>query len=127
MHLKAMKVLLSIKPEYANKIFTGEKKYEFRRTIFKNKQIKKVIVYASSPISKVIGEFDIDIIISEEPSRLWEITQQHSGISEDFFYSYFNQKEIAHAIKVKSFKKYDDPLCIRKDFNALPPQSFMYL
>ena len=34
-----MKVLLSIKPEFAEKIFDGTKLYEFRRSIFKNKNI----------------------------------------------------------------------------------------
>jgi predicted transcriptional regulator len=32
-----MKVILSIKPEYAFKIFDGTKKFEFRRVIFKKK------------------------------------------------------------------------------------------
>lgn len=31
-----MKVLLSIKPEFAERIFNGSKKYEFRKVIFKN-------------------------------------------------------------------------------------------
>ena len=31
-----MKVVLSIKPEFANKIFDGTKKFEFRKSIFKN-------------------------------------------------------------------------------------------
>lgn len=35
-----MKVLLSIKPKYANAIFAGTKKFEFRRSIFKNLNIK---------------------------------------------------------------------------------------
>ena len=29
-----MKIILSIKPEIANKIFEGDKKFEFRRSIF---------------------------------------------------------------------------------------------
>jgi len=37
-----MKILLSIKPEYAEKIFAGTKKYEFRRSIFKNPDVKTV-------------------------------------------------------------------------------------
>ncbi len=48
-----MKVVLSIKPEFANKIFNGTKKYEFRRAIFKNEKVKFIIVYASLPIRKV--------------------------------------------------------------------------
>ena len=36
-----MKVLLSIKPEYVDKIFSGEKRYEYRKSMFKNKNIDK--------------------------------------------------------------------------------------
>ena len=121
-----MKVVLSIKPEYANKIFDGTKKFEFRKAIFKNDKIKTVIVYASSPVQKVIGEFEIEKIINHDLDTLWCITQHYSGISEDYFYQYFAEKEIGYAIKIKKTKKYKFPKCLRADFNLLPPQSFAY-
>ncbi len=34
-----VKALLSVKPEYAEKILSGEKIYEFRRRIFKRKDV----------------------------------------------------------------------------------------
>lgn len=122
-----MNVLLSIKPEYVEKIFSGEKKYEFRRILFRNKKVKKVIVYASSPVKKVVGEFEIEYILSDDPKILWQQTKEHSGITSDFFFSYFSDKAIGYAIKVKRAKRYRKPLCIKKDFNATPPQSFLYL
>ena len=122
-----MKVILSIKPEYANKIFEGTKKYEFRRAIFRNTEVTKIIVYASSPVQKIIGEFEIDHIINLGLEELWQRTHKHSGITEDYFFEYFSDKENGYAIKIKSFKKYKKPLCIREDFNASPPQSFLYL
>lgn len=84
-----MKVVLSIKPEFAEKIFDGSKKFEFRRSIFKEKSVKKVIVYASSPVQQVIGEFEIDEIINCEIDTLWDITENYSGITRDYFYQYF--------------------------------------
>ncbi|MFK8377110.1 ASCH domain-containing protein [Capnocytophaga canimorsus] len=122
-----MKVLLSIKPEFAKKIFDGTKKFEFRKTIFKNKNVKKVIVYASSPVQKVIGEFEIEKIISKEIDALWIETQDYSGISEEFFYEYFSKKEIGHAIKIKKAKKYSVPKNLREEYDIFPPQSFVYL
>jgi predicted transcriptional regulator len=122
-----MKVLLSIKPEFADKIFSGTKKYEFRRSIFKKKEVKTIVVYASSPVQKIIGEFEIETIIKEELNRLWELTKDLSGISEDYFFEYFRNKEAGFAIKIKRTKKYNTPLSIKEDFNATPPQSFMYL
>jgi len=122
-----MKVVLSIKPQFANKIFDGSKKYEFRKAIFKNEKIKTVIVYASSPVQQVIGEFEIEKIITHDIDTLWCLTQHYSGISEDYFYEYFAEKEMGYAIKIKKTKKYKTPKCLKADFNLLPPQSFAYL
>ena len=122
-----MRVLLSIKPEFAEKIFDGTKLYEFRRSVFKNKNVKTVIVYASSPTKKVIGEFDIDIILNDDLDNLWANTKYAAGISEDFFFSYFRNKQKGYAIKVKHTKRYKTPKCLRNDFNAHPPQSFIYV
>lgn len=122
-----MKVLLSIKPEFAFKIFEGTKRFEFRKVIFKKPNITTVVVYASSPVQKVIGEFEIDKILSSDPNEIWEQTKQYSGISEDFFNEYFEDREIAHAIKIKKAKKYKTPLNIKSDFNVFPPQSYVYL
>jgi predicted transcriptional regulator len=121
-----MNVILSIKPEYANKIFDGTKKYEFRRAIFKNPDVRKVVVYSSSPVQKIIGEFEIDCIISHELNELWNKTKKHSGISEDFFFQYFGEKELGFAIKIKNTKLYKVPKCIREDYKLFPPQSFLY-
>jgi predicted transcriptional regulator len=122
-----MRVVLSIKPEFANKIFEGSKKFEFRRSIFKNQAVKKVVVYASSPVQMVIGEFEIDQIFNLELNALWQKTNKHSGISEDYFYEYFGDKELGYAIKIKNVKKYKKPMCLRRDFNLAPPQSFAYV
>jgi predicted transcriptional regulator len=122
-----MRVLLSIKPEYAYKIFDGTKRFEFRKVIFKNPNIKTVVVYASSPVQQVIGEFEIDDIFSFDPEAIWKMTKKYSGITEAFFYQYFADREIAHSIKIKTVKKYRKPLSIRDDFNVVPPQSYVYL
>lgn len=122
-----MKVLLSIKPEFAFKIFEGKKKFEFRKVIFKNPNVKTVVVYASSPVQRVIGEFEIDNILSSDPTEIWRLTKKYSGISEDFFNEYFADREIAHAIKIKSTKKYKQPLHLQDNYNVVPPQSYVYL
>ena len=122
-----MKVLLSIKPEFAFKIFDGEKKFEFRKVIFKNPDIRTVVVYASSPVQQVIGEFEIDDILSSSPDEIWELTKNYSGISEMYFHEYFENRLVAHAIKIKNTKRYKRPMSLKEDFNVLPPQSYMYL
>jgi predicted transcriptional regulator len=122
-----MRVLLSIKPEFAFKIFDGTKKYEFRKSIFKRNDVNKVVVYASSPVQQVIGEFEIDDILCEDLDVLWKITRKFSGISKDFYDEYFSNKEKAFAIKVGNVQRYSRPKLL-SDFNVnYAPQSFAYL
>lgn len=120
-----MKVVLSIKPEFANKIFDGTKLFEFRKVMFKE-SIKSVLVYSSSPVQKVIGEFQIGEIIKHDLETLWDLTKEHSGISEEYFYEYFAEKEHGFAIQIKKKTKFKTPKCLREDYNLTPPQSFAY-
>ena len=121
-----MKVLLAIKPEFADKIFSGIKKYEYRKVIF-TKKVNKVIIYASSPISKVVGEFTIDNIIKGKPDKVWQETKDYAGITVSYFNDYFKGKDIAYAIKIKDCHKYDKPLSLKEIGVQYVPQSFSYL
>lgn len=104
-----MKVLLSIKPEFAEKIFNGTKKFEFRRSIFKKPEVKTVVVYASSPTKQVIGEFDIEKIVFDDVNNLWEQTYPFAGIKQELFFNYFVNKKQGFAISIKEARKYTKP------------------
>lgn len=123
-----MKVLLSIKPEYAEKILNGEKRFEFRKALFKNRDVKTVVIYATMPVGKVVGEFEFDGIVSGTPKAVWLETEDYSGISQDFFEEYFEGREMAHAIKVGNVIRYKDPLSLNMIVpNGLAPQSYRYI
>ena len=122
-----MKVLLSIKPEFALKIFNGSKKFEFRRSIFKNRDIKQVIVYASSPVGKIIGEFEIEDILHDELPILLSKIKNHSGTSEENLKKYFSNKSKGYAIQIKNAELYDEPKPLDSLGISTAPQSFMYV
>lgn len=123
-----MKVLLSIKPEFVEKIFSGEKKFEYRRSIFKDKSVDTIIIYATMPVGKVVGEIKIKSILNFEIEYLWEKTKSSSGISYDFYKSYFHDKDTGYAIQIKEVKEYKNPFSISKLGNSMrPPQSFCYI
>jgi predicted transcriptional regulator len=122
-----MNVLLSIKPEFAFKIFDGSKRYEYRRSIFKQAEVTKVIVYASAPIQKVIGEFEIADVLHGEPEELWAKTGDVAGISHDRFLEYFSNISKGYAIGVRTPTMYSVPLPLERFMVSSPPQSFVYL
>lgn len=122
-----MTVLLSIKPEFAFKIFNGSKKYEYRRAIFARKEVTTVVVYASHPVKRVIGEFEIGGILHDEPHSLWALTKQYAGINKTRFFEYFRDRAKGYAIEIRSTVTYKDPMLLSSLMVSSPPQSFMYI
>lgn len=121
-------VLLSIRPQFVEQIFKGNKRFEFRRVLFKDRDVKRIVVYATAPVSKVVGEFEIDDIIEDEIVNLWEKTKDHSGITEEYFNKYFVGKENGYAIKIGKYLEYYEHRELDKDLNIrYVPQSFVYL
>lgn len=123
-----MKVLLSIKPEFVDRIFDGSKKFEFRKSLFKRDGINKVVIYSTMPVGKVVGEFEIKNIFLDELSSLWTRTAKDSGISQKFFDEYYKGKEKGVAIQIGKLTKYSEPLPLSHlGANVTAPQSYRYL
>lgn len=122
-----MKVLLSIKPEYVEKIFSGVKKYEYRRSIFKNKEIKTIVIYSTFPVKKIVGEFKIKNIVKDLPEKLWELAPENTGIDKRKFMEYFDDKKEGYAIEIGKIKIYKTPKLLEELSVKKAPQSFLYL
>ena len=124
-----MKILLSIKPEYVERILNGTKKFEYRKKIFKNKNVNTVVIYATKPIGKVVGEFYIRNIIEDNPQTIWNLTNKYSGISKKSFDEYFHNVQEGFAIEIAHFVKYKKELELNEVSKKLKsaPQSFAYI
>ena len=68
-----MDAILSIKPQFVEEIIAGRKTYEFRKKGFKER-VRKVYVYASSPVCRIIGEFTLGQILEGHPDFIWSKT-----------------------------------------------------
>lgn len=123
-----MKALLSIKPEFVEKIFSGEKLFEYRKAIFKRPEVKSVVIYSTMPEGLIVGEFEIGEILAKSPQDLWEQTKDVSGINKQFFDEYFVNRDVAYAIQIKKLKKYQSPINpYELDTSFKAPQSFKYI
>ena len=118
--------MLSIKQRYAEAIFRGDKRFEFRRAIFR-KEVDVVVVYTTHPTCQVEGEFDVAAVVSESPEDLWSRTSLHAGIDREGFFNYFKGRGIGHAIVIGNVRRYAEPLNLDDDFGIRAPQSFVYI
>lgn len=123
-----MRVLLSIKPKYVDKILFGSKKYEFRKTIFRDEEVREMVIYSSSPMKKIVGTCAIGSVIEDRPLILWEMFKDQSGLNEEEFFTYFHGKEWGYAIEIEEVKKFESPVDPWEfDKHFIPPQSFQYI
>jgi len=124
-----MNVILSIKPNYCEKIKGKKKKIEFRKKVFRHKNnVDLVFMYSTAPVKKIVGAFKIESIIEDHPKRLWIKFKDLSGIKKEEFFKYFGSSEIGFAIKIKEIKIFEPPLDPKMMFpDFTPPQSFRYV
>lgn len=119
-------ILLSIKPEYADKIIAGIKKFEFRKHLAQG-DIQKIIIYSTAPEKKIIGEVEVVGTLSMKKTPLWEMTKSNAGICRQKYREYFTGCSIAHAYVLGKAKRYDIPKSLLDLKIKQPPQSFVYV
>lgn len=118
--------LLSIRPEFADAIAQGVKRFEFRRYAFA-REVTVVLVYATSPVGLVVGEFDVRSVIRAPLPELWRRTKHAAGIDETVFLRYFAGRDAGAAIEVGQFRAYAVPYSPLEVLGTRPPRSFRYL
>lgn len=118
-------IILSIHPNHIEKIFSGEKMYEYRKYLPEG--IKYIIVYATAPIKLVVAIIEIEKIIKGNIEDVWNTTHEHAGITRSFYLRYFNKYQIAYAAQFKSVHKLKTPMPLSNiESNIHAPQSFIY-
>lgn len=124
------KILISIKPEYASKIYDGEKTVELRKRIGKDFQRGcKLYIYSSSPVKMLTGEAEIGEILCASPEQIKKQLFAVAGITHAAFDEYFKGSPKGYAIFLKNVREYEKkiPLPVLRAKGITPPQSFSYL
>jgi type I restriction enzyme, S subunit len=123
-----MDVLLSIKPKYVKSILEGEKRYEFRKAIFRNHSVNRVFIYSSAPVKRIVALFEISRILEDHPAVLWDQVRDHAGINDAEFFSYFAGRERGYAIGIGNLREFVTPVDPRVEIPGfVPPQSYCYV
>ena len=118
-----MNLIISIKPEFVSRILSGEKKYEFRRRIYK-KEVDKIYIYQTLPDAGIFAYFTPGEIIKDTPQNLWDNFKDVSGTTEEHLLGYLHDKSEAYAIEITDLVIFDEPF-IPDGIQA--PQSYKYI
>lgn len=118
--------LMSIRPEFADRIMDGTKRVEFRKRPLAP-DVSHVIIYSTAPVSAVVGAFAVDGQDITDPEELWAQFGEVAGISRERFAEYFEGCSVGTGIRVKDVVLRDRPGRLEELGIPRPPQSFQYL
>ena len=119
-------MLLSIKPQYVEKIIAGKKKFEFRKFHCRD-GIDTIVIYATAPTKKVIGEVSLIDIIEGDVEYVWHETKGFGGILKKDYKAYYKEREVAIAYRLGDVTLYDEPKPLTDLSLDYVPQAFAYL
>ncbi|MTD46275.1 ASCH domain protein [Conexibacter sp. W3-3-2] len=119
--------LLSIHPRHAEAILAGDKRVELRRVPLAA-ETTHAVIYATAPVQKVVGWFEIDGIDEASQTSIWRLHGAVSGITRQEHRDYYAGSPRAFAIRIARAHRLGKglPLTELPDVKR-PPQSFQYL
>ena len=119
--------LLSIHPRFAQLIMNGKKRAEFRKRNFRE-NVSHVVVYATSPVRKILGYFEVSYIDEDLPKRLWDRYRKVGGIQRREFQEYYASTACGVAIGIGQICPLAEPIPLSNlDDSISVPQNFAYI
>ncbi len=122
---------MSIRPQYANKIFDGTKTVELRR--IKPKMLDSgdlIFVYVSSPVKALAGAFRVASVVEKKLEPLWRAVKDYAGVTRVEFFNYYEGVNSGVAIFIDDVWLLPRPIKLaqlqEEIKNFYPPQSFRY-
>lgn len=118
---------MSIKPQYAEAILAGTKLVEFRKRRLAS-DVTTVLIYATMPVGRVVGAFEVAGYDIASPTEVWKRHQDHAGIARAAYRDYYRGHKSAVGIHIKDARRLAAPLRLTDlDERLVAPQSFVYL
>jgi predicted transcriptional regulator len=125
------RLLLSLKPRYADAILDGSKTIELRRTRPRIEIPTDALIYASSPRCAVVGTCRVVEVLEFTPLGMWRLHGREAAIDYAAYKAYFDGCTTAYGLVVAAPRRLGREIglsSIRTAWRGFqPPQSFRYL
>lgn len=115
-------IVMSIHPKHAEAILNGTKTVEFRKTR-PRKPFGMVIVYATAPVKRIVGQFEVSEIIAEPPKQFALLYPEHAETIAKYLGT---GNKIHYAWLIGKVERYKCPISLC-EFDMRAPQSWQYI
>jgi len=119
-------ILLAIHPLHVANILRGEKRFELRRRIPFN--IKRLVIYSTAPESRITAVADVEEVLFDTPTTLWDKVREAACVEHDFYTDYFAGSKQAFALRIGRVRELSRKILLSHSrLRFSPPQSFRYI
>ena len=123
-------IILSIKPEFSDRIFEGTKKIELRKSKPSLEENDLILIYNTLPDKAVVGICKVKEIIQSTPDEIWDKYSDDLGIDKKRYFEYYFGRDKAIGLKIDSFRKFKNKISLDTIRELIPsfspPQTFKY-
>lgn len=123
-------VVLSIKPQYSDKILQGRKTVELRRRFPVSAPSGTVAyIYATTPVRAMVGAAEIKEVLKLPVDQIWAEFEDSALIDRTDFDNYFKGVDFGYALMFEDVKSFSRPIPLdelRERFGFEAPQSYLY-
>lgn len=99
-------VVMSIRPSIAEDIMAERKIVEVRRRFSEKWSGAMACIYASKPVSGLVGEAHIQEVIEASPATIWRNFGEYTGASKEAFHEYTSGCDTVYAIVFGKIEPY---------------------
>ncbi len=124
-------IIISIKPNFVDKILCGEKTVELRTRRANIQPGTKMWIYSTLPRGEICAFASVEYVYTDTPESIWAQYSEEIAITEKEFWEYVGDRDAVSVIKMSQVDSVKSGVTLKKikdkigSFN--PPQFFMRL
>jgi len=120
------KVILAIRPKWAELILNRKKTVEIRRRIWRNfYEPVKIYLYATAPVQKIVGEVEGVVLPGGATKRA--VSLEGTFLSFDDAVEYLAGAQNIYRITLSRPRRYSKPVLLSEMGAKRAPQNFIYV
>ncbi len=125
-------LLMTLRPPYAERVLEGRKRIEIRRKFSPRWKGHRFVIYASSPVQRLVGEACIADVSVDHPDRVWTRWSTQIGCTRAEYEAYTRGADRVFAIHLSGATRYEEPIGLQEARQLAgerirPPQSYCVL
>jgi predicted transcriptional regulator len=118
-------IMLSIKPQYMDKILDGSKKFEFRTLRYP--LANEIIFYVTAPVGQVVAKAKVNGHLMGRADAVFDSTEGQAGMTREAYQKYYEGRGPVQAFWLGKVVRFPVPMSLADFGLSSPPQCFVWI